>query len=111
MELTKSRSQSGLPPPGCTPRQTDTQPVDTMPLACDMMRDAILTCARKLSQLNLLHGNNRKNNKWIYGYGIGKQSRESMGAVLKKKRKAMEGKESVASAICSTGGLGTETSV
>jgi len=96
MELTKSRSQSGLPPPGCTPTQTDTQLVDTMPLACDMMRDAILTCARKLSQLNLLHGNNRKNNKWIYGYGIGKQSRESMGAVLKKKRKATEGKESVA---------------
>ena len=66
--------------------------------SCDTIRDAILTCARKLTRVSLIYRTetttknveNRKTEKFKKTdmlRSIGKQSRESVESVLKKKRK------------------------
>ena len=66
----------------------------------DTIRDAILTCAQKLtSQLNLPHGTKfekvkrekQKKYKTDMLRSIGKQSEESVESVLKKKREVTVG--------------------
>ena len=64
----------------------------TGPIRYDTIRDAILTRSQKLTWVCLIYRTELTTKKWEKNRRIGKQSRESVESVRKKKRKATVGR-------------------
>ena len=81
----------------------DSVPTNSISVRYDTIRDAILTCVQKLTQVSLIYRTepttekckNRKTRKEKTDMlrSIGKQSWDSMESVLEKKRKLYDGQD------------------